>query len=336
MEKATSRATTSTLLFGGIAAGVYATSLALAGMLGELDNPRAVAAGMTLDMVLVVPLAFYLAVVRRHRLSIVTLAPVLVASFVAAALILPDEHQQALDVMEWLALPLELGLAGWLAWRAARALRKAGRDAQADLPERLHAAALDLLGSDRAASVVATEISVLHYAVRGWGARPHAPGGASAFSHHRLSGHGPIVFSLLPLLAAETFAVHVLLSLLSVPLAWLFTIASAYTMIWLVADTRATVLRPVLVDDEGITLRAGLRWALRLSWSDVAGVKREKPDLGRECLSLNLLGSPTHWLVLRRPVQARGMYGLRRSVRAVGLQPDDPAAFERALRAGRA
>lgn len=334
MERAAARATTSFLVFGAVAAGVYGTSLVLAGTLRDLDSAGAVAAGMTLDMILVVPLAFYLAVIRRHRLPLVTLVPVLVLGFLAASLILPDDHKQALEALEWLALPLELALVGWIGWRASRALRRAGRDARADVPERLHAAAVDLLGSDRAAALLATEISVLHYALRGWRATPHVPAGTAGFSHHRLGAHGPLVLALMPVLAGETFAVHFLVAIFSPALAWILTIASIYTCIWLLADWRATVLRPVLVDARRISFRAGLRWSVSVPRPAVVRISGQRPAPGKACLSLNLLGSPTHWIILDRPVEARGPYGLRRRVRAIGIQPDDPGEFERAL-AGR-
>src|SRR5918992_3143573 len=130
----------SPLLFTGIVAGVYATALVAVGHLSHLEGASAVAVGLTLDMVVVVPLAFYFLVVRPRGLPLITLAPVLVVSVVAASHVLPADHQQPLRVLEALAVPMELGLVGWIGWRAARALGRARRDATADPLERLRRA----------------------------------------------------------------------------------------------------------------------------------------------------------------------------------------------------
>ncbi len=77
----------------GIAAAVYATALAIVGQLSHWERfPGSVAVALTLDLVVVVPLAFYFLVVRPCRLSIITLAPVVLLSAlgVRAVGIAPD------------------------------------------------------------------------------------------------------------------------------------------------------------------------------------------------------------------------------------------------------
>ena len=319
------------LLFAAIAAGVYAAALVIAGQLRGLERPGAVAIGLTLDIVVVVPLAFYFLVVRRRGWPIVTLAPVVVLSAVAAARILPPDHQQSLRVLETLAVPLELGLVSWIAWRAARAFRKARRDATADPLAQLRLAALGLLRNDRAAAIFASEIAVFYYALGSWRARPHAPAGMSPFTQHRRSGQAGIVLAFLLVISAEGFAVHMLVLGWSAVAAWIFTTLTAYSALWLFADYRATVLRPILVSDESVHVRAGLRWTLRVPREQVAAVERKKPELGKECLNLTLLGSPSHWIILSEPALAHGPYGLRRRVRALGIEPDAPEEFTRVL-----
>jgi hypothetical protein len=318
-------------LFAAIAAGVYAAAIALAGLLPRLARPEAVAVGMTIDMVVIVPLAFYILLVRGRGWPLVTLAPVLVLSFIAATRVLPADHHQALRMLELLAAPLELGLIGWIAWRAARALRHAGRDAALDPVERLERAAFDLTGHRVGAAIVATEIGVLRYGLFAWRARPHAPAGARAFTHHQACGHGGILLGLLLLLAVEGFALHFLLMRWNPAVAWAFTIASVYSALWLVADYRATVLRPILVDGEAVRFRAGLRWSVRVARARIAGVERREPESRKERVKLTFFGAPTHWVRLSEPVWAQGPYGLRRRVRALGLEPDAAEAFREAL-----
>ncbi len=329
MHAAAAHHRASPLLFVGVVVGVYAAALAVVGYLPHLERARAVEVGLTLDLVVVVPLAFYLLVVRARGLPLVTLAPVLVLSVLAAARVLPPDHQKPLRVFEALAVPIELGLIGWIALRAASALRKARRDGGADPLEQLRRAALELTRNDQVAEVFASEIGVFYYAIASWRARPHAPEGTLALTHHRRSGHAAIVLVFLLVMVAEGLAVHALLVNWSAPVAWIVTIVTAYGALWLIADYRATVLRPILVSDESILVRAGFRCTVLVPRAWIAGVGRKQPDFGKESLNLTFVGTPTHWLTLSEPMLAQIPYGFRGRVRAIGIAPDAAEEFDR-------
>jgi len=319
------------ILFTGLVVAVYSAALSLAGWLPYLDRAGAVAAGMTVDMVVVVPAAFYFLVVRRRGLPILTLVPVVVLSVVAASRVLPTDRQQLLSALEHLAAPAELAILGWIAWRSAKALGRARQNATADPYEQLRQAAYEVTGSHLAASVLASELAVLYYAFGSWRARPHVPEGASGFTHHLRSGHSGIVLGFLVIVASEGLAMHLLLLRWSALAAWIFTIGSVYSALWVIGDYRATALRPILVTDESIVIRAGFRYVLEVPRESIVEVGRERPDFGRKSRNLTLLSTPTRWLTLSRPMLAEGPYGIRRPVRAVGIEPDDPEAFDRAL-----
>jgi hypothetical protein len=319
------------LLFLGILGGVYATALTLTDHLPHLEGSGAIAIGLTMDMVVVVPLAFYLLIVRRYGLSVLTLAPVLILSVIAGSSILPASHQQTLHALEGLVALMEISLVSWIAWRAARALRSARRDGMADPLEQFRRAAFELLQNDRRAGIFATEIGVFYYSLGAWRARPHAPAGTSAFSHHRRSGQAAIVFALLLLMLVEGIAVHFLLLIWSSVAAWLFTAGTLYGALWLIADYRATVLRPILIDDETVLLRAGLRWTVRVPRANLSAFSRRKPEPGKEILSLTFMSTPSLWLTLSDSLPAQGPYGFQRPVRAIGIQPDAAEELEHKL-----
>ena len=319
------------LLFLAIATAVYTASLVLAGQLPQLANAGRVAIGMTLDMVVVVPAAFYWLVIRRRGWPGLTVVPVLMLSALAASRVLPADHQQPLHLVESLGIPLELGLIAWIVWRAARALRDARSDTAADPPEQWQRAALEVTGSRHLAAVLAAEIAVVYYGLASWRARPHQPAGMHAFTQHRKSGHAGMVFALLLVMAAEGIGAHLLLTLWSPIAAWIVTAGTAYTALWLIADYRATVLRPILVSEDALHLRAGFRCNLRLSRKDVAAITRRKPDFGKHSRNLTFLGTPTRWLTLKEPLAAQGPYGLKRTVRAVGIAPDQAEELDRVL-----
>ena len=330
-KQATSRHHIHALLFMGVVLLVYGAALTVAGRLSQLVSPGAVATGLTLDMVVVVPLAFYLLIVRRYSLSVVTLVPVLILSVLAAGAILPSSHQQSLRALEILVGMMEVGLIGWVGWRASRALSKARHQGSADPLEQFRRAALELVHNDRAAGMVASEMAVFYYGLGSWRARPHVPPGASSFTHHRRSGQAAMVFALLLLMLVEGIAVHVLLLLWSPVAAWIFTAGTIYGALWLFADYRATVLRPILVEEECLTLRAGLRWTMQLPRTRITAITATQPPDVKETLNLTFLATPTHWIVLNNPLPADGPYGFKRTVETVGIRPDTPHDLDRIL-----
>jgi hypothetical protein len=199
---------------------------------------------------------------------------------------------------------------------------------------RLRDVAREMTGQDRVAAVLASEIAVLSYGLASWRSRPHAPADAASFTHHRRSGHAAVVLAFGLVLLIEGVGVHLLLARWSALAAWIATAGTAYGALWLLADYRATVLRPILVDGRSLLLRVGLRFTLEVPIDGIASVERLRPDPGKDAVALPLLAPPTHWVMLSEPRVAEGPYGLRRRVRAIGVAPDDPEAFERRLRSG--
>ena len=102
----------------------------------------------------------------------------------------------------------------------------------------------------------------------------------------------------------------------------------------MVADYRATVLRPILVGEKRVLIRGGLRYTVDVSRSAITEICSRKPEFGKETLNLKLIGTPTHWIVFSEAVYAQGPYGTCRRVRAVGIQPDEAHDLELALVSG--
>lgn len=330
----TDRVSRDTLLFLILSGAICTSALVLAGRLPSLQRSEAVAVGITLDLTLLVPLAYYCLVIRPRGWPLVTIAPVLVLSLFTAAAVLPADHHQTLRVVRMLAIPAELGLLGWIGWQASRALRQARRTTATDPIEALHESAMASLRVRRAADVLASELAVLFYALGSWRSQAHRPEDARAFASLEKSGHGGLVFALLVLTVVEAVAIHLLLGLWSPALAWVFSALSLYGALWLLADYRASVLRPLLVNPDEIWLRAGLRWRARVPRHLLAEVARTAPS-SQECArSLAFITAPNLWLRFSEPVSLKGPYGLRREVRWVGLIVDDPAELQRVLHGG--
>ncbi len=313
-------------------------------VLPAAGDPRLLEVGVTADLLLMPPLLYWLLLVRPGLARAWTVLVVFVAAAAAAELVLPAGRRGTLHALRWLPAAGELGLLAFLAVRVRRGVRTAGA-ASADVLDRTRAAAAQVFGSGVVADAVAYEAALLAYLF----ARGKAPtvagevaegevaaGGAAAgaFTFHRKSGYGGLLFAMVLAVSAETLPVHLLVSRWSGLAAWILTALSVYTVVWLLADYRALARRPTRVDARVLRLRFGLRWSLDLPLAHVRHVSDlVPPGTDKRSVDLRLALPGARWLVveLAEPVPARGPYGVRRSVRTIGLALDDPEAFRRAL-----
>lgn len=327
----TARQSTSALWFAGPLLAVYGAAFFAVEVLPQIDAPDAVAVGLTLDLVVLVPLLFYAVIVRGRGWPAITLAPVIVLSFGAASLLIPAEHHTLLDALGYTLPVIELVLVGYVsykAWSVIRAKRKA-KAAEGDFYDRLRKTLREAFDVPAAAGALAYEISVFHYA---FATRRPEPTEHS-FSYDRRSGYGAVFAAILLAAAVELIAVHVLLQAWSETAALIHAALSVYGALWLVGDYRAMRRRPHELRPDGLRLRYGLRWDLAIPWDHVSTVRRtRKAASGDDYLNMVPVGSPRYVVELRAPAEAVGPYGITRDVRQVGIAVDQPEAFEARLR----
>jgi hypothetical protein len=318
------------VLFGAFAVAVYLTAAVLGGHLAVLPNGHAVSVGVVTDLAVLVPCAYYALVVRPRQWPLVAVVPAVLAGVLLARTVLPAGYRGSLQYMEVLGFVAEAALLGWVACRAGRALRSARTTEATDPLSQLHASARAVVPG-RAATVLAAELGVAYYGLVAWRARAHVPPGAEAFTTHRRSGHGGLVFALLLITGVEGLVVHLLLAGRSAAAAWSVTALSVYGAFWLVADYRATVLAPLAWDGTALCLRSGLRWRARVARGQIAGVSRAPlagPGRGH---SVAFLTEPNVWIECASPVVLEGPYGIRRETTRVGLFVDEPDRLVAAL-----
>ena len=314
------------VLLGATAIALLAVPRAAAGREREL-----LASAVTVDLLVVWPLAVAWFWVRARRAPWLALLPALVLGFLVASLALPAEHQGLLERARWLAAPLELALVVALAVAARRGVREV-RAERGDFVTRFRAVATRTLGARFAADVLTTEVALLVHAFA-----PRAPQGprpARWFSAHREAGYGSVLVGVVALLVVETVAVHVLVQAWSPAVAWVLSGLGAYSLLWLLGDYRALRARPIEVTARTLELRLGLRWEASVPRADVEAVARLARSSGprpADAQALALLGAPNVELRFARPVELVGMYGLRRTTRRVWLRVDDADRFVAAL-----
>jgi hypothetical protein len=299
------------LVFLGVAALAVAAECAVVASRGFALHPLTLSAAVVFDLVIGLPLAWWVLLVRPGAARAPTLLPVALAGLAVAAVLLP-EQRGVLRGLRYLAIPAELAL-------VVAALRRFS-GARGDLPDRLRAA----LGDGPVARIAANELAMLGLAFFSWRSRPE-PG---TLSVHRRSGWTAVFVAVLFMSAPETAGLHFLIARWSAQAAWAATALGIYGVVWLLGDLRALQLRGVTVSGALLRIRIGLRREADVPLSSIVAIE---PGAAPGAERLAVLGAPTLTLRLREPVEVRSLFGKARRASALALQIDDPAALRALL-----
>lgn len=310
---------------------LYGIDLACTASVPASGLGYAVGFALPFDLMVCVPAAFYFLVVRRNGLSPLLVLPVIwIGGFVSLQFAIPGQPS--------ILVPLSLGAVVVEATVAARELRRFVRTFRkakttSDNPlDWFSDAFFTLVRNERAARTAGFECAMWYYAAASWHRKPFVPEGYRAFSSHRRSGYVAVAGIMLGLIAIETFAVHLLVARFSTVAACALTALSLYTMLWMIAETRAVVLNPLLVGNGCLVARWGMLTCERIPLSIIADASSKEPDTNkRERLDLAAMGGQALWIELSEAVEVRGFLGRKRLVRAIKTSPDEADAFKRAI-----
>lgn len=313
-----SRPTWPLLAFGAFATSVYlASAVWIVPALATVRHPEALAAALVADLVVLVPLAFALAVRARGGRMIAT-APVVALSVAAAYALLPEAHRGVLDAALVLVPVIEVVAVGAV---VVAFVRLARRRAEGDVYDRLVAAAERTVGKGAAARAIAYELATFRYALG-----RHVPPPEGAYSFRQSSGYGALLAGVGVAAALELVGGHILVSHLWGAGAALVHLAlSGYAIVWLVGDWRALGARVTTLEGDTLRVRCGLRWSVDIPVGAIETVYHVRRALPTDRpTAVAAPGEPRFAIDLSRPVTATGLYGLRREVTRVAIGADDP------------
>ncbi len=295
-----------------------------------LSHPRIMGPASLLDLVITVPLFYYLLVVRSGYSSWPSLFVVSFAGVRAAAFLLPTAEQTYLPALRWLGVPFELFLIAAI----VRRFRQVARSDN-DVLTRIRGATRAVPPHKGLAGIVAAELAVFYYALFSWRARPCAEAGYQTFTCTEASGYG--LFSILVILALifEGLPMHFVLLRWSHVAAWICTAIDLHGLMWLIAIRRSVRLRPILIGEEFIFLRAGFMWQIDIPRENIAALRRVSGSPPNRktpgYLRMVIINEPQYIIELTEPAVAHGLYGRSRRVTRIGIAVDDPRTFAAAL-----
>lgn len=296
-----------TALFALASTAIVAFAIAFFRSATYAAHPDVVAWGLTFDLTLTIPMAYWLLFVRSGRARAITVAPVFVLCAAVASRIVPADQQHFLHQLGWIGAPLDV-LSIWLV--ARRLAHGSG------------------IGSGVIERIVVSEVTMLRYSIFGW--RKKAPAG---FTVHNESGWGAVLAILLFAIAGESFGVHIVIQHWSVRAAWIVTAIDFYGVLWLLGDYHALRLHPTTIEDGVLRVRYGFRWSADVPLTDIAAFEPVRGEWKRKgILKMAMFDEPLFLITLRGPVAAAAFGGLiTRSIDAIAIRPDEPERFESEL-----
>jgi hypothetical protein len=140
-----------------------------------------------------------------------------------------------------------------------------------------------------------------------------------------------MMWMLIALSGLEALTVHFLISFWSPTVALILTLLTLGGIVWMVALLRSFRRLPVLVGEEGVTMRVGTLRSVHVPVAQIHGRRLNFADHDVKqpgVLNLSLIAYPNVLLDLDPPLP-----GKRAPIRTVAHRLDDPAAFAAAVEA---
>lgn len=176
----------------------------------------------------------------------------------------------------------------------------------------------------------ATEVAVLYYGFFSWKNKSLAE---NEFSYHKKSGSAALLGAFILIIVAETFALHFLLALWSKIAAWVLSALSIYTAIQLFGLAKSLSKRPVVINEQSITLKYGFLNEVDIPFSAIENLELSKKPMEKDKLSIKLsplgeLESHNVIIELNKEYKLVGFYGLKKSFEKIGFHIDEVDAFK--------
>ncbi len=160
---------------------------------------------------------------------------------------------------------------------------------------------------------------------------------ATVFTYHKKHAARALLGAILLAATIEATVIHILFSMWNDWIAWIATVSTAYFGLQIIAQIRATAMRPIYILPPHIHLRNGAFDLADISICQVASVEKSlrevKPNL-KELKPLNVSFPASHNVILRlkEPAEAKILNRSTRNFQIALLAIDEPDTFVEMIR----
>ena len=320
---------------------IFGVPLALIGVLillmsaPVLNGNEALSFAITLDLLLVVPLIYFL-LIRKSEIPNTTVIPVMIIGFLVGSYFLPPENQTYLSIFKiWILPVVEISILTFVIIKVRLAIKqyKTLKGSTADFYNALKSTCYQILPK-KLVLPFATEVAVFYYAFINWKTKKIAE---NEFTYHKKSGTPALFGGFIMIIGIETVALHFLLARWSTLVAWIFTALSVYTAIQVFGFARSLSKRPVSINEDHLSLRYGILNEAEIPLSDIDKVELSRKPLPKGKLSntLSPLGDlESHNVIihLKQAHELVGLYGMKKKFNLLGLHLDEPKEFSEKMK----
>lgn len=220
------------------------------------------------DLTIVLPLFFYLFVVR-NRLSLITLLPVVIGGFWFAYFIVPHHDLLIFDYLKYgiyglegLFIVIELFLAAMLLRKIPTLYQnyKQQKEINYFYPPTMRTAMNKTFGEKKLIDIIVYDFSIFYYGFFSWKQKWVDRNHIRSFTIHINSGYFGLFIMLVHAMVIEVIGVHFLIAHFWSPTAaWIFTALDLYALLWIIADYHAVRLSPIVIKDDKLYAQVGIR-----------------------------------------------------------------------------
>lgn len=284
------------------------------------------------DLTLTAPLVYFL-LIRKRKISKLTVVPVFILGVVIASFLLPENVQLHLGFIKAYVVPivelLVLSILGHKIYRAVKTF-KSNAKLTPDFYISSRISARELFGKSKLSGFLSSEITMLYYALFCWKKKKPRE---NEFTNYKETGSIPLAGGLIMVALIETFALHLLLMRWSAIVAWVLTGLSLYSVLLIFGHIRALTHRFSVLTDTELTLKNGLIADICIPLGEINKVELCATEVESKNLKIGNLGlsreSKDHNVVLyfKTPQRIEKFYGFTRECDVLVLHIDNKHDF---------
>jgi len=294
-------------------------------------NPNKLALGITLDLLLTIPLIYFL-LIRNTSIPKTTIVPLMIIGLIIGSIILPSENQYYLTLFKiWVFPVIEMTMIGFVIFNIRKAIKKFKKNKAYtfDFFSTLKETCYEILPK-KAVIPVVTEIAVFYYGFIYWKKRNL---NKNEFSYHKNSGTISLLVAIIFIIGIETVAFHFLLLKWSDTAAWILTFLSIYSAIQIFGFLKSIIKRPISIEDNKLKLRYGILSEVTIDLNEIETIELTSKEIefNKETRKLSPLGElESHNVVIRLKKEntLSGLYGIKKKFTVLAFYIDNKQEFK--------
>lgn len=287
---------------------------------------------ITIDFIITIPILYFL-LIRKRRISNLTIGPFLILCVVLASYTIPPENQDLLNrAKTWLIIVIELSVITFVIIKVRKAINTHKKTAHKhhDFYSALVATCQSLFPKT-ISKLVANEIALLYYGCFNFKKTILK---SNEFSNYKGSGILSTLSALILVVGIEMITVHFLTAKWSPLLAWILTGLTVYSALQLIGIIRSIPKRPITLHPNKLVLRFGILSETTIAYHSIKSIElanASNVDKNKTTRTLSRLGELENSNIvihLRSPQKLNCIYGKPKTFTKLLLFVDGNKSFK--------